>query len=607
MQAVILAAGMGKRLKELTKNNTKCMVEVNGIPLIDRVLSQLSRLAISRIILVVGYCAENLVHHVKELKSPIPVVFVNNDVYDRTNNIYSLWLASKYLVEDDTLLLESDLIFEDEVLQLLVEDRRPNLALVDKYESWMDGTCIKTNRKGDILDFVSGKSFSFSETAELYKTVNIYKFSKEFSSQQYVPFLDAYCTALGNNEYYEQVLKVISMLDRSKIQAKKLSGQKWYEIDDIQDLDIACSLFPKNKEQHLQLVSSRYGGYWRYPSLIDFCYLVNPFYPSDRMMSEIQANCETLIRQYPSGMHVNRILASRNFSVNYDYILVGNGAAELISALMSEIRGTVGFVRPTFEEYINRYEGKKEVLFASDPDYTYSVDDVMGYYDDKEVSSLVLINPDNPSGNYLPLSEIKRLVSWAEERDILLIYDESFSDFVDEESHSLLDNKSLESHKNIVVVKSISKSHGVPGLRLGVLATSNVELLQRLAKKVSIWNLNSLAEFYMQIFEKYRQVFVESLKSLRKERARLLKALHGIDGIRPIPSQSNFILVELVDGKQSKDLTEQLLEEGILVKDLSHKLGFEGKNYIRIAIRNTKDNERLVNALAKYMGDKNEK
>ena len=215
MQAIILAAGMGKRLKEHTKNNTKCMVRVNGVHLIDRMLHQLEQHNLSRIVIVIGYCGDKLREHIESLNIKVPVVFVENNIYDKTNNIYSLWLAHDYLCEEDTILLESDLIVEDSVIDVLLDDPRANLALVDKYESWMDGTCLKISKEDYILDFISGSKFKFSETGDYYKTVNIYKFSKCFSQNQYVPFLEAYCKALGNNEYYEQVLKVIAMLDGS--------------------------------------------------------------------------------------------------------------------------------------------------------------------------------------------------------------------------------------------------------------------------------------------------------------------------------------------------------------------------------------------------------
>ena len=143
MQAIILAAGMGKRLKELTQDRTKCMVQVNGVALIDRMLHQIERRHLSRIVIVVGYEGEKLMEYIDTLGIRTPIVYVHNPIYDKTNNIYSLALAKDYLCQDDTLLFESDLIFEDSVIDQLLDDPRETLALVDKYESWMDGTCVK--------------------------------------------------------------------------------------------------------------------------------------------------------------------------------------------------------------------------------------------------------------------------------------------------------------------------------------------------------------------------------------------------------------------------------------------------------------------------------
>jgi choline kinase len=314
MQAIILAAGMGKRLKDLTEDNTKCMVRVNGVTMIERMLSQLDELDLSRIVIVIGYRGEKLVDFISTLKINTPIEYVNNDIYYKTNNIYSLYLAREYLLREDTLLLESDLIFEDAVLRKIVDDPYPNLALVAKYESWMDGTVVTLDDECNIKDFLDKSHFRFEDIKNYYKTVNIYKFSKEFSNTHYVPFLEAYCKALGHNEYYEQVLKVITLLDKPGIKAKVLDGESWYEIDDKQDLDIAESIFTTSAEDKLRKIQKRYGGYWRYPSLIDFCYLVNPFYPNQRLLDEIKSNFERLIREYPSGMDVNCLLAAKYFS-----------------------------------------------------------------------------------------------------------------------------------------------------------------------------------------------------------------------------------------------------------------------------------------------------
>lgn len=319
MQAIILAAGMGKRLKNLTAENTKCMIKVNGVTLIERMLRQLEKLHLSRIVIVVGYKGENLISYIDSLNIQTPVIFVNNPIYDKTNNIYSLFLAREYLCREDTILLESDLIFDDSVLATLLEDKRETLALVDKYESWMDGTCLKLTEDDRIKSFIPGKKLNFEDRAEYFKTVNIYKFGKHFSETRYVPFLEAYSKALGNNEYYEQVLKVIMMLDEPEIRAKRLPQIEgnlfWYEIDDIQDLNIAESMFNLSDEEKLSKFQSRYGGYWRYPQLLDFCYLVNPYFPPQKLIDELKAATEKLLTQYPSGMYVNSLLAAKNFGV----------------------------------------------------------------------------------------------------------------------------------------------------------------------------------------------------------------------------------------------------------------------------------------------------
>lgn len=598
---------MGKRLKELTQDNTKCMVKVNGVTLIDRMLHQLDRLHLSRIVIVVGYEGQKLIDYIGTLDIMTPICFVNNTIYDKTNNIYSLALAKDYLVQEDTLLLESDLIFEDNVLTLLLDDERETLALVDKYESWMDGTCIKIGEDDFIIEFVPGRNFVFEEASGYYKTVNIYKFSRHFSETHYVPFLEAYVKALGNNEYYEQVLRVIAMLDDSGIRAKRLDGLRWYEIDDIQDLDIASSMFSEDSGERVRSIQSRYGGYWRYPRLIDFCYLVNPYFPPQRLMNEIKANFETLLTQYPSGMKVNSLLAARNFGIRQEHVLVGNGAAELIKCLMTYIEGKIGFIRPTFEEYLNRWDVERSVYFEpEDEGLCYTADDLMAYFDGKEISALILINPDNPSGNYIEKRDVLRLVTWCEERSIRLILDESFVDFAEEKNAALLCEEILEVSEKLVIIKSISKSYGVPGIRLGILASADEELIAFMKKEVPIWNINSFGEFYMQIAEKYRKDYEISLSRIKKARRIFVQELSRNPALRVFSSQANYIMAEIVNGMSSSELTERLLiGHNLLIKDLSSKVRRDGRQFIRLAVRNETDNGILLTALQEELGGEN--
>ena len=464
----------------------------------------------------------------------------------------------------------------------------------------MDGTCIRLDEDDNIVDFISGRKFDFNNTNGCYKTVNIYKFSRHFSETHYIPFLDAYQKALGENEYYEQVLRVVTMLDDVVIKGKRLDCQKWYEIDDVQDLDIAEAIFCLDIDEKIIKMEERYGGYWRFAGLLDYCYLVNPYYPPQKMKDEMRASFDRLLCDYPSGMKVNSLLAAKNFSVRTENIVVGNGAAELIKSLLGFFDGKIGFIKPTFEEYPNRYDKDKAVIYQIDnPDYSYTAEDVKGFFDDKDISVLVLINPDNLSGNYIKKTDLLSLIDWSAEKGIRIIIDESFADFSDELNNTLIDREILENHRNLYVMKSVSKSYGVPGLRLGVLASGDVEMIKAIKKDVSIWNINSFAEFYMQIAEKYNKQYEDGLEEFREERIRLEKELSAVSGLRVIPSQANYFMIEMLNSSV-RNVTKRLLTEyNLLVKDLYDKLG--GKEYMRIAIRNKEDNDCLVKALQKVL------
>ena len=601
MQAIILAAGMGRRLGEYTRDNTKCMLPVNGERLIDRVLGQLSQLGLSRVVIVVGYKGQNLIDYIgHRYDDRLKIEYVNNPVYDKTNNIYSLSLAKDKLQEDDTLLIESDLIFDDSLFRMILDNPYPNLALVDKYETWMDGTMVRIDEDNNIVNFIPKKAFKYKDVDSYYKTVNIYKFSREFSQNKYVPFLEAYSKALGNNEYYEQVLRVITLLDNAELKALPITnGAKWYEIDDVQDLDIAETLFA-DKSKLMQRYNMRFGGHWRFPKLLDFCYLVNPYFPTMHMKDELRANFDILLSEYPSGMYVNSLIAAKYFDIRQKYTVVGNGAAELIKSLMERVEGRIGVVYPTFQEYPNRKEQTEIIGFTPDnADLTYTADDLIRFYADKQLSTLLLINPDNPSGNFIPMVDVLRLATWCKERGIFFVVDESFVDFSEDfRNNSLLHNEILQAYPNLAVMKSISKSYGVPGLRLGILASSDEELINWMKHDVSIWNINSFAEFYMQIFGKYQKDYDRACQKFIAERERFMARLTDIPFLRVIPSQANYFLCQITEKYTSEELTRRLLMDfNILIKDCDNKDGLENKNYVRIAVRDQKDNDTLVEAL----------
>ena len=229
-------------------------------------------------------------------------------------------------------------------------------------------------------------------------------------------------------------------------------------------------------------------------------------------------------------------------------------------------------------------------------DFSYDAQKLISYFKEHPVETLVIINPDNPTGHWMSRGEIEKLLCWCKEQKINLVLDESFADFAEDENVSMISEDVFCENPNLYVVKSISKSYGVPGLRIGVLASGDDKMIGRLKKKVSIWNMNSLAEFFMQILDKYKKDYQNSLIQLKKERSRFYQELCKIKNIKVYQSQANYFMCELLGEKTSEKLAGELLKNNILIKDLTEKIG-NGKQYIRIAIRTKEENDILLQAL----------
>lgn len=599
MQGLMLAAGMGKRLGKYTKGNTKCMLNVAGKTLIERAVDALKNVGINRLVMVVGYKSENLKKFINENIKDMEIVFIDNPDYDKSNNIYSLYLAKEWLEKDDTIMLESDLIYENKMIEELVKDKNKNVALVAKYEQWMDGTVVTLDDKNRITSFVEKKDFKFDRTDEYYKTVNIYKLSKEFSKNEYIPFLEAYMKAYGLNEYYELALKAIAHLSRSDLKALPIKNIKWYEIDDAQDYDIVNCLFA-NENETIKMYQKRFGGYWRFNNIKDYCYLVNPYFPPKSMIEKMNYLSQELISSYPSGLSIENINAGRLFNVDETEILVGNGAAELINVLGHITTGKMAISVPAFNEYERCFKNCEIVEIESkNNDYKLDINEVLKLLD--TVDTVAIINPDNPSGDFIEYDNMMKILKKAKSKNKRLIVDESFIDFAEEKSrYTLLKSEILQEYKNLIVVKSIGKSYGVPGIRLGVLASGDMELLKQIRDNMAVWNINSFGEYFLQIATLYTKEYNKSCKLIADERIRFTKELQKIKYIEPYKSQANYIMCKLID-EDSTDLANYLIKNySILIKDLKNKKGFENRNYIRLAVKSKEDNDEIIKALKEY-------
>ncbi len=599
MQAIILAAGMGKRLGKLTESDTMCMLEVNGIKLIDRALEALEEAGITKLCIVIGYKGSRVQSYLGNRWGSIDISYVENSDYAKTNNIYSLLLASDFLKSDDTILLESDLIFEKEVIKELVEDPRENIVLVDKFQTWMDGTVISFNEEGIVNKFYSKKEQSNLVIEDFYKTVNIYKFSAKFSKYTYAPFLESYCKSVGLNEYYESVLSTIASLNQENLFAREISPRIWHEIDDVLDHATAETMFAKEENLH-KAYSRRFGGYWRFPKLKDYCYLVNPYFPTERFNEVLKAEFNTLLSEYPSGLSVIESAAANLFQIDPSLITVGNGASELIIALSECLQiSNVGYFNPSFDEYSARFARHKlQSVNTFNLTHEQLLQELINL--SKSCDYIVLVNPDNPTGRFVNPNEILGVLGELKLNNCTLILDESFVDFSELfELGTVLRDQIFQQYSNLIVIKSISKSYGVAGIRLGVLATSNKEILEGVRKKLPVWNINSFAEKFLQKITYFQSDYWQSCRKLSDAREDFSRELRN-SGVRVWDSASNFLMLEMNNLFDLDGFANYMIGKNFLIKTLTEKPGIPKGNFLRVAVKSEEENREFVQELRKY-------
>ncbi len=608
MNGLILAAGMGIRLKEYTKNIPKCMVDINGETLIKRQIEALNSVEINKIIIVCGYKKEILKDYIMKNFQNNDIIFVDNDDYKTTNNIYSLFLAREYLSQDDTLLLESDLIFDNSIIKSLVEDNYKNIVAIAKYENGMNGTAVTINNNDfSINNFYYKNNFNAENIGSYYKTINIYKLDKNFCKEKYIPCLEEYINKEKKNEFYEVIFGDLLKNNNIKLKGKVYRDEKWYEIDNEQDLDIAKCIFSGKVEDY----EKRYGGYWRFNNLKDFCYLENPEFPPKNLIERINHFSNELLTKYPSNIATLSLIASTVFNTKQEQIIVGNGSAELIKELGNLLDDKLTIHIPVFNEYIRCFKKCKIIKNdISKNDYFYDKETIINEIYKSDI--IAIVNPDNPSGNFITHNDMIEILEIAKENSTKIIVDESFIEFADKDKrYTLLNKEVLDKYNNLIVIKSISKSYGVPGIRLGILASGDTQIINKIKDSLEIWNVNSIAEYFLQIINLYKTDYEESCNYITQQRKELYKELSKLKFLKVYKSQANYFMCKLLNCDTSY-IKQYLLENyNILIKDLKNKEGFNNENYIRISIKNNEDNIELIKALKNLernlnINDKNE-
>ncbi|MBN1578868.1 MAG: aminotransferase class I/II-fold pyridoxal phosphate-dependent enzyme [Chitinispirillaceae bacterium] len=587
MKAIILAAGYGNRMRPLTDNRHKTMLEVGGKTIIGRIIDGLAENNISDIVVVTGYRDQELKEYLSGLYRNLHLTFVHNANYKETNNIYSMALAFESVkLDSDIILIESDLVYRPEVIGRLLRSEHGNIALVDKYRAGMDGTVV-TVEDGMITNVIpphlQSESFDFSDK---YKTLNIYKFSREFCETSFKKLLVYYANAIDKNCYYELILGILIYMQKETIHAEIIDGEVWAEVDDPNDLQIAEFGFNARRRE---ILGYAMGGYWNY-DITDFCFIRNMHFPNAAIISEMKNVLPDLIHNYGSRQDILDRKLSWFLLCTRSRCTALNGSSQLYPLLRLRFGGSKALLpAPTFGEYARVFTNHATYGDAGTID-RQTVTEAASSCD-----IVVFVNPNNPTGTEMETGWIFEFARKHPGKTIIV--DESFIEFSSYPSIvSLLETAPLE---NVIVIKSLSKSLGVPGIRLGYTYSCDARYTEFVTNNLPIWNLNSAAEFFLEIILKHRGALKRSFAltiSDRSEFAALLKQVKIIEKV--FDSGANFLLVRLNgDGAAADRLCSRLLSDKLIyVKDVSSRFP-DGKGYLRLAVRTGAENRRLVECL----------
>ncbi len=287
---------------------------------------------------------------------------------------------------------------------------------------------------------------------------------------------------------------------------------------------------------------------------------------------------------------------SRKIRHSEDEIIVGNGSTELFYLIPRALRPEKGIVfQPTFSEFA-------EALKCSHTEVVHHVlrekegfvfRDCKDDFQDKRIEIVFLCNPNNPTGQ---LIERAAIVNMAKQHpDVTFVVDEAFVDFLDlPEKYSVVND--AVAMGNLIVVRSLTKFYGFPGIRIGYLVAHG-DVIKKMMEYKEPWSVNTLAQYAAMVAMEDGEFISRSRKFMFHERLFLFNELSNIHGLLPYEPAANYVFVKIkLNNMTSLSLRERLLKDGIAIRDCSNFIGLND-TYFRVAVRTRDENVRLIAAL----------
>jgi len=335
--------------------------------------------------------------------------------------------------------------------------------------------------------------------------------------------------------------------------------------------------------------------------LLDFCIPVNLHFPPAALVEMIRSNLGEILRYYPDYADVHQQYIGEMTGLAPETIVPCNGSTEIITALCQRATGPIVTSVPTFSRWTDLPEELSVPLYTlkrrRERCFKLEVDEIVNRVREVGGRTMVISNPNNPTGAWLTLDEVKTLARSLEDLDAVII-DESFIDFSDLESAGL----HAADTPNLVVVKSMGKSLGWHGVRLGY-AVADPTRAQAMRARLPFWNINGLAAYILKTVTKFKSEYEASFPLVAQDRIYMTERLKSLPGVVIYPSKANFVFVELVNGVSGRTLRDRLLKNhGVMVRECSNKIG-SSEQYLRLAVQGRRAVDVLVNALQEEVAD----
>ena len=323
--------------------------------------------------------------------------------------------------------------------------------------------------------------------------------------------------------------------------------------------------------------------------------MTNRYFPPREFIDSLASKLTRLVTSYPSTNGHLSSLVAEPLGLTQDELVVANGASEIIAAICSLRIEHLAIPIPTFDEYRNRAEiqGKQVSPYPSGEDFELDVDGFIEHVRKARANSVVIVRPDNPTGTLISKEDTVRMLQAFGDLDLVLV-DESFLYFAESYGPDTSVLGLIREFPNLVVVNSMSKAYGVPGLRLGYAVSGDSALVARLRSELPIWSVNSLAQCFLESFGAYGAQFVESCVDVRRATQALYRGLQTVPFLHPYPTHGNYVLCRTTPDLTGSEVTARLLDDfAILINDCSGKQGLD-RRFFRIASRTAEENDALV-------------